>query len=194
LKGTPGLVLVCLAALAAFQAYVHQREQTAIARAAWVQTRDSLRNVIVAEQLAADARDRVRGDSITRLDARFTTAVTTAASEGRRAAVFHTALHELVDSNAAAKAALDSLEAAHTAQVLSLEQAVAIAQAETQVERDRVADRDAQLQRLRLNLADAITRADVFEKQAHPGALKRVLDSPVTHIVAAGIGYVLGAK
>jgi hypothetical protein len=194
LNGLPGIILAALAALVAFNAYVHKREELAVARAAWAQTRDSLRNVIVAESLAADARERARQDSIGHLTARLTVAVTTAASEGRRAMVFHETLHELVDSNAAAKAALDSLEAAHASQVISLERAVAISDSLLQVEQARVADRDAQLAMLRANLVNAIARADTFERQAHPGAIRRVLDSPVTHLVALGVGYMMGSN
>lgn len=194
LNGLPGIILAGLAALVAFQMYVHQREQRAVERAAWVHQRDSLRQRIVVESIAADARDRQRNDSIGRLQARLNGAVTAAAAEGRRATVFHDALHELVDSNAAAKAALDSLEASHNRQVLSLQEALALAQAETQVERDKVADRDAQLLKLRGDLAYAISRADNFEKQAHPGWIRRVVDSPVTHIVAAGVGYAAGSR
>lgn len=194
LNGLPGIILAGLAALAAFQAYVHKREELAVARAEWRQERDRLRNQIVAESLAAGTRERARQDSITHLNARLTVAVTTAASEGRRAGVFHDALHELVDSNAAAKAALDSLESHHAGQVLSLERAVAISDSLLKVERAGTADRDAQIATLRMNLANAITRADGFERQAHPGAIKRILDSPVTHLVALGVGYAMGAK
>ncbi|HMG18835.1 MAG TPA: hypothetical protein VK573_08935 [Gemmatimonadales bacterium] len=194
LNGLPGIILAGLAALVAFNAYVAKREELAVARAEWRQERDRIRNQIVAESLAADTRERVRQDSITRLTTRLTAAVTSAASAGRSVAVFHQTLHELVDSNAAAKAALDSLEAHQATQVMSLKRAVAISDSLLRIERDRVADRDAQLRDLRANLVTAITRADNFERQAHPGAIKRVLDSPVTHLVAAGIGYTLGAK
>jgi hypothetical protein len=194
LNGLPGIIIACLAAFAAFQMYVHQREQTAVARAQWVHTRDSLRNVIVAESLAADARDRVRGDTIKALTKRLAGSVTAAAAEGRRATVFHDALHELVDSNATAKAALDSLEASHARQVVSLERAVAISASLLLIERARVADRDAQLREVRAQLVGAITRADDFERQAHPGWITRVLRSPGTHLVAAGLGFALGSK
>lgn len=146
---------------------------------------------MVAEQLAADARDKTYNDSIGRLNSGLVAAVNVAAVEGRRAASASATLHAIVDSNVAAKATLDSLEAAHARQVLSLQQAVALAQAETQVERDRVADRDAQLLKLRGDLAEAITRADGFERQAHPGWLKRVADSPETHLAAAILGAVV---
>jgi len=194
LNGLPGIILAASVALVAFNAYIGQREALAVARAEWKQERDRLRNQMAEEQLAADARDKVRNDSIASLTTRLNGAITTAASAGRSVAVFHETLHELVDSNAAAKAALDSLEAHQAAQVMSLERAVAISDSLLQVERDRVADRDAQLLTLRGNLVNAISRADNFERQAHPGALKRIIDSPVTHLVAAGIGYVWVSK
>src|SRR5205823_2784222 len=71
LNGLPGVVLACLAALGAFQAYVHMRERLAVERAAWTYQRDSLRAVIAAEQLAAETRDRQRADSIAHLTARI---------------------------------------------------------------------------------------------------------------------------
>jgi chromosome segregation ATPase len=194
LNGLPGIILAALAALYAFNAYVAKREELAVARAEWRQERDRLRNQMAEEQLAADARDKQRNDSIARLNERVETLVDSAATSGQQFDTAAKTLEALVADNPAAKAALDSLKSAHTRQVLTLAQALAASQAETAQERARVADRDAQLLTLRGNLANAITRADGFERQAHPGALKRVLDSPVTHIVAAGIGYVMGAK
>lgn len=193
LNGLPGIILAILAAAAALQLYVREREHRAVERAAWAQTRDSLRNVIVAESLAAEARDRARADSITKLAARLVGAVTTATSEGRRAVVFHDALHVLVDSNVAAKAALDSLEAAHASQVMSLLRAVALADSIHQVDEAEKADLRARLVTVNTRLAAAIATADRFEHRANPGALRRVLDSPVTHLVAAGLGYVAGS-
>jgi hypothetical protein len=194
LNGLPGIILAILAAVVALQMYVHQREARAVERAAWVRDRDSLRAVLVAESLAADARDRARGDTIAALTTRLTGAVTVAASEGRRATVFHDALHALVDSNAAAKAALDSLEAAHAAQVMSLYRAVAIADSIHLIDEAAKADLRGQLATANLRLAAAIAKADLFERRANPGVLRRVLESPVTHLVAFAAGYALGSR
>jgi hypothetical protein len=120
--------------------------------------------------------------------------VTNAAAAGAQVATAAATLAELVRDNPAAQAALDSLNVAHARQVMSLEQALAASQAETAEQQARVADRDAQLVTLRADNVAAITRADGFERQAHPGTIRRVLDSPVTHLVAFGAGYVLGAK
>lgn len=194
MNGLPGIILAVVVALVAFKGYVSKREELAVARAEWKQERDRLRNAMVTEQLAAEARNRVANDSIARLNAGRDSAVNLAAVAGRRAATASEALHAIVDSNAAARAALDTLEAAHAQEKRSLQQALAFAQAETQVERDRVADRDAQLLRLRGDLATAITRADRFERQANPGWLKRVVDSPETHLAVAAIGFAMGSR
>ena len=181
-----------IAALGAFQAYVHKREELAVARAEWKQERNKLRVTIINDSIDADARDKQRNDSIAKLTARLGAATRTAAVAGQAFTVTLAALRASADSNTAT--VLDSLEAQHGRQVKSLSEAVATAQAETQVERDKIADRDAQLLKLRGDLALSITRADGFERQAHPGAIKRVLDSPVTHLVAFAAGYALGAK
>lgn len=194
LKGTPGIILAVVAALGALQAYVHKREELAVARAEWQQDRDRLRAKIITDALAAAARTKQQDDSIAKLAQRLTAATRTAASAGQAFATTSAALHAIVDSNAAAKAGLDSLEAQHTRQVVSLQDALAISQAETRVANDKIADRDAQLLTLRADYAAAITRADGFEKQAHPGVIRRVLDSPVTHLVAFGLGYVAGSR
>lgn len=193
LNGVPGIVLAASVALVAINGYIGKREQLAVARAEWKRARDSLRNVLVEDQLAADARDRRWADSTARLNDRLTAAVSVAAAAGRQAETASATLHALVDSNATVKAALDALEAAHARQVLSLEDALAISRAETAVERDRVAERDVRLLKLRGDYVAAIARADEFERQAHPGALRRVLDSPGTHLIAAVIGYVAGS-
>lgn len=194
LNGLPGIILAGLAALVAFQMYVHQREQRAVERAAWVHQRDSLRHVFIVEAVAADARDKVRADAIKRLNARLTGAVTTAAAEGRRATVFHDELHALVDSNAAAKAALDSLEAAHAAQVMTLERAVAIAAEIHRVDEEEKTDLRGRLAAANIRIAEAIEKADRFERRANPGWVRVVLEHPVTHIVAAGVGYAAGSR
>ena len=194
LNGLPGVVLAVCAALAALQLYVREREQRAVERAAWVHTRDSLRNVIVAEDLAADARDSARADSITRLNARLTVAVTTAKSEGRRADVFHEALHAYVARDSLASAALDSLGASHARQVMSLERAVALADSIHRVDEAVQADLRARLATANSRLAGAIAKADHFERRANPGWLRTVVEHPVTHIVAAGVGYYAGSR
>jgi hypothetical protein len=192
LNGLPGIILAVGVAIGAFQAYVHKREELAVARAAWKQTRDSLRNTIIADALAADARDKQRNDSIAKLNARITVATRTAAAAGQAFETTIAAIRATVDSNTAV--ALDSLEAQHGRQVLSLQEALAVSRAETQVANDKIADRDAQLLKLRGDLAISITRADTFERQAHPGWLKKVIDSPVTHLVAFGTGVYVGSR
>lgn len=191
MNGLPGIILAGALAVTAVSAWVREREQRAVDRAAWVHSRDSLRNVIVAESLAADSRTRQRDDSIARLNARLNAATASAAASGRRFETASAALHAIVDSNQAAREALDSLESAHGQQVKSLQEAVAAAQAQTRVALAAVADRDAQLAKLRSSYADAIARADKFERDANPGWLRRVVESPETHIVAALIGAVV---
>lgn len=194
LGGLPQTLFVIALAAGAVTGWMHEHDKRVLERAAWKQERDVLRNRMVQDQLDAEKRTRTQNDSLAKLNQRLTVVTRTAASAGQAFATTSAALHAIVDSNATAKAGLDSLEAQHGRQVLSLEEALAISEAEKQVLRDKVADRDRQLLKLRGDLAISITRADGFERQAHPGAIKRVLNSPVTHLAAGVVGYVLGSN
>lgn len=192
LNGLPGIIVAVLAALGAFQLYIHQREQRAVERAQWEARLDSLQHARTADSLAFARRDSVRADSIRQWQVAADRARAAAAAAAQHAASASSTLHALVDSNAAAKAALDSLDAAHARQVGGLTAALAFADSIHHADEARLADRDAQLTHLRSDLADMTQRATQWERRAHPGLLRRVIESPVTHAVAFGTGTLLG--
>jgi hypothetical protein len=192
LKGIPGLVAAVLVAILAIQLYVHARENVAVERAQWRAQLDSLAAARRADSTAAALRDSARVDTIAAFRRSADAERKAAAAAGRTAAGASAALHKMVDSNAAVKAALDSLEAAHASQVVSLRSALAFADSIHRIDSTRVADRDGQIARLRSDLVDMTRTADKWERAAHPGLLRQLVQHPVTHAAAALLGYVAG--
>jgi Asp-tRNA(Asn)/Glu-tRNA(Gln) amidotransferase C subunit len=193
-KGIPGLLGAIVVLVVAFQLYIHAREKAAVERAHWKATVDSLAAARRADSTAAALRDSARVDSIANFRHLADAARSAATQAGRRAAGASTLLHQLVDSNAAARAALDSLEAEHASTVTSLQKALAYADSIHAIDSLRIADRDQQIAHLRKDVVDMTAQANKWESRAHPGFLAGVFRSPWTHAAAAGLGYVLGRR
>jgi len=193
-NGVPGIVMALVAAAGAFQLYVHAKEKAAVERARFEATVDSMNAAIRDSAIVQASRDSARLDTLRfyQIDAaRAKRAASQAAASGRTSSE---ALHQLLDSNTAARALLDSLETSHATEVASLYSAIAFADSIHRIDSTRIADRDAIIGQLRINLAQQTGYIAKLERAAHPGVLKRILDSPWTHGSFALGGYLLGQK
>ena len=190
LNGLPGIILAVLALAGVFRLYVHQKEVAAVAQA-------DLKRVI-AEHRTADSVRIFRTDSLVhawqdstsrlRQRERASRAEAVAADIGRQA--FHDQLHQLVDTmDARVKAAVDSLEASHARQVLSLTEA--LARADSVIQGD-----SATIMQLRSNLHDfqrsnveLIGQLDAARKRLNPGIGHQLVGMAPWLIASAAIGY-----
>jgi hypothetical protein len=116
-------LLALIAGAAASYAVTHWRDNAKIV--ALQAHADS----VAATANRSDSLARIAHDSalaaIAKLDQIERTAEAQERAAQKRVAVFHAALHVMVDSNVVMKAALDSLEQAHAGEVTALEQAKA---------------------------------------------------------------------
>lgn len=187
-------VLIGVAIVLGFM-YVRYREQVAVERAQWQVRLDSLAAAHRADSTAAALRDSVRTDSIRRWQRLADIARHRADVAAEQVAGFADAVRAAIDSaDTAGQAALDSLVTVHRAEVADFRSALAAADSIHKIDSTRVADRDAQLARLRSDLADMTTQATRWERRAHPGLFTQVLRSPWTHAGAFVLGVVLGKK
>lgn len=155
-------------------------------------TADSVQTV----QAAKDSVARAFVDSVDRAVAASKAAEDRAKADAATARqqkqVFHDALHALVDSNAAAKAALDSLEAAHEREVAGLRSALTLADAQVVAMR---ASRDTLQRRVDdLNASIAVLAHQINDLKAGPPKWVKIGLETVKLVGVAYAGYHVGKK
>jgi len=189
LNGLPGIILAVAAGIGVFNLYVHQKEVAAVAQAELARTIAQHRHDDSVRVAQADSIVKAWQDSTTRLRQREQVFKSAAIAADRGREAFHDQLHSLVDTNAVLKAAVDSLEAAHGRQVLSLQQALAAADSVIQSDSSTIKQLHARLLDFQRSNVDLISQLDEARKRLNPGLGHQLVSMAPWVAVAYVAGY-----
>lgn len=185
----PTIVWIVGILLVAGKLYVHEREQAAVARAELNRWQDSVTAADKARQARVDSVIGRWQDAVARLEAskredeqRAQQAATTTRTRSR-------SLHDLVDTNAVVKDAVDRLETSHAVEVAALGTALARADSIHKEDQKSIVEMRKSLVEANLTIARILDKLDKASKP--PSLRKQIIRSIPALVLGIAVGRAL---